>query len=97
MRLAVTKSGHYHADIYCAHARDARKLLREKPVSVLAIDFRLSGKETGDEILQWAHEHQVLPAFVVIVAREREGRSSLTKTLGNLGFRSSDNTTFFRR
>lgn len=96
MRLAVTKSGHYHADVYCANAREARKILREKAVSVLAIDFQLTGKDTGNEILKWAHQHDVLPNYVVIVAKDRIHRISLASSLENIGFRSADKTTYFR-
>lgn len=96
MRLAITKSGHYQADIYCADARAARRILRENPVSLLAIDFQLSGKGTGHDVLQWAHKHRVLPDFVVIVARDRSHRLSLGSTLEKLGFRSADSTSYFR-
>ncbi len=96
MRLAVTKSGHYHADVYCSNAREARKLLREKSVSVLAIDFHLAGRDTGNEILKWAHQHDVLPNYVVIVARDRTQRITLASSLEKIGFRSADKTTYFR-
>ena len=96
MRLAVTKCGHYEADVYCSNAREARRILREKSVSMLAIDFQLAGKDTGNEILRWANEHDVLPNYVVIVARDRAQRISLANSLEQIGFRSADKTTYFR-
>lgn len=96
MRLAIAKSNHYCADIYCVDSRSAKKALREESISILAIEFYLVGRETGIELLRWAKNHNVLPNYVVIIERNRDKRSELSHALRRSGYRSTDETTFIR-
>jgi len=79
MRLAISTSNFYHADIYCADSRSAKKILREKSVSIVALDFYLAGRETGSEVIRWAKTHGVLPSYVVVIERDLRTRQ-LIKT-----------------
>lgn len=96
MRLAVARSGFYRADKYCADSRSARRALRENAVSILAIEYYLAGNEQGDAILIWASEKNLLPQNVVVIERDRSKRKCLSDALKSVGFRSADNTTFFK-
>ena len=96
MRLAITKSGFYHADVYCSESRLAKKILREQHISILAIDYYLSGRETGSDVIRWAHSTNLLPDYVVLIERDREKRNHLASSLHIAGFRSNDNTTFIK-
>ena len=97
MRLAITKSGFYNADDYCADARSAKRLLREKAYSILAIDYDLVGRDTGCDVIKWADLHSVLPSYVVLIERQRHLRSQLAQCLRLAGFRSADDTTFIKQ
>lgn len=96
MRLAVARSGFYRADKYCADSRSARRALRENAVSILAIEYYLAGAEQGDAVICWANEKNLLPQNVVIIERDRNKRKCLSDALRNVGFRTLDNTTFFK-
>lgn len=97
MRLAITKSGVYHADQYCTDARSAKKVLREQIVSVLAIDHDLQGKGNGCEIILWAEQAGRLPSLVVVIERNRYKRELLSRVLLNLSYQSADKVNFIRR
>ncbi len=96
MRLAISTSTHYHADIYCADSRSAKKVLKERNISIVALDFYLAGREDGSELLLWAKRHNVLPNYVVIIERNRDKRFLLSQALKGSGYRSVDNTTFIK-
>ena len=96
MRLAITQSGFYNADMYCSDAKQAKKILKEHPISILAIDFYLKGRSNGSDIIQWAHRANVLPAYVILLERDRSKRSTLANSLASIGFRTSDMTTFIK-
>jgi hypothetical protein len=96
MRIAVARSGFYRADTYCADSRSARRALREHAFSILAIEYYLAGAENGDAVLRWANDKNLLPQNVVIIERDRSKRKSLSNVLRRIGFRSVDDTTFFK-
>ena len=96
MRLAITKSGFYNADRYCADGRSAKRLLRENQYSILAIDYHLVGQDTGCDLIEWAHSHAVLPSYVGLLERERGLRRQLASRLRHVGFRSVDDITFIK-
>ncbi len=96
MRLAITRSGFYNADLYCADTRTAKRVLREKNISILAIDYYLVGQGNGCDIIDWAKRNAVLPNFIVVIERNRNKRALLSNTLRNIGYRSGDDTTFIR-
>ncbi len=96
MRLAITRSGFYNADMYCADTRTAKKHLRESYVSILAVDYYLAGRENGDDLIRWAQKNDVLPNFVVVIERNREKRGLLANSLKTMGYRSCDELTFVR-
>ncbi len=94
MRLAISRSGFFNADVYCADSRAAKKILREEPVTLLALDYFLVGKSNGCELLDWAAEHGVLPRYVVLIERDRSKRGLLASLLRRIGFHSKDETNF---
>ncbi|GEM_PF-1471729 len=96
MRLAITRSGFYNADLYCADTRSAKKTLREKNISLIAIDYYLVGKSNGCELIDWAAKNAVLPDFIVVIERDRDKRTLLSNRLRKIGYRSGDKTTFFK-
>lgn len=96
MRLAVSKAGFYQADFYCSDSRSAKKILNERQVSIVAIDFYLVGRDTGCDFLRWGLIKNLLPSFVVITERDRNKRIQLANTLCSGGYRSADNTTFIK-
>lgn len=96
MRLAVTRSGFYHADIYCVDSRSAKQTLKEQPVSILAIEFYLTGRENGCDVLEWAVKQHLLPCFIVVIERDRSKRAVLSEKLFSAGYQSADNTTFVK-
>ncbi len=96
MRLAITKYGTYSADVYCSDTRSAKRTLREIPVSILAIDYDLVGRENGEQLIRWAKEHSVLPSYVVVTERDRGRREKLSNVLRAVGFRSADQTNFIK-
>lgn len=96
MRLAITRSGFYNADMYCADTRTAKKSLRESYVSILAVDYYLAGRENGDDLICWADKNSVLPNFVVIIERDRSKRLLLANRLQTMGYRSNDDVTFVK-
>jgi len=96
MRLAIARSGFYRADKYCSDSRSARRALREHSISILAIEYYLAGSENGDAVLRWAGDRNLLPFNVVIIERDRTKRKCLSEVLTTIGFRSSDETTYFK-
>ncbi len=96
MRLAVARSGFYRADQYCADSRSARRALRENAFSILAIEYYLAGSENGDDVLQWANGKNLLPQNVVVIERDRTKRKYMSDVLKSIGFRTVDDTTFFK-
>lgn len=96
MRLAITRSGFFTADHYCADARSAKKILRENKVSLVAIDYQLVGETNGCEVLAWAAKHALLPNYVVVIENNRVWRTQLAIQLQKVGYRSGDQTTFIR-
>ena len=96
MRVAITKTGHFTADFYCSESKDAKRILKEKHVSVLAIDFPLKGRETGCDIIDWAGKNKLLPNYVILIERSRIRRALLGEMLKVYGFRTNDDTTFIK-
>lgn len=96
MRLAVSKREFYHADIYCADSQSAKKVLREKPISILAIDYYLVGREKGDELIKWGSAKNYLPNNIVITESDRIKRNLLANALSLNGYRSGDGTNFMK-
>lgn len=96
MRLSISKRESYHADIYCADSKAAKKALREQWVSVMALDFYLRGRDNGKTILQWAKEKQLLPQYVVITESDRDKRIVLSAELSRCGYNTADGTTFVK-
>ncbi|AJQ97233.1 hypothetical protein [Gynuella sunshinyii] len=96
MRVAITRRGNYHADVYCEDTHSAKRVLKENSISVLAIDFYLNGRGDGKSILEWARTKALLPQFVVITETDRSKRALLTAELSKAGYASSDNTNFIR-
>jgi len=96
MRLAITRSSFYNADIYCADTRAAKKILREAYISILAIDYYLVGQGNGCDLIRWAVQNYVLPDFVVVIERDRNKRVILSDLLRKTGYQSSDETTFIK-
>ncbi len=96
MRLAITRSGFYNADLYCADTRTAKKTLREKNISILAIDYYLVGRGNGCDLVRWAAQNSVLPSFVIVIERDRVKRILLANLLQKIGYRSADQTTFIK-
>ena len=96
MRIAVSKRGSYHADIYCSDSNTAKKVLKENRVSILAIDYYLKGRENGMNILKWAIEKHVLPQCVVITESDRNKRVLLALELTKSGYGTADGTTFMK-
>ena len=96
MRLAVTRSGFYNADIYCVDSRSAKQKLKEEFISILAIDFYLKGRESGCDVIDWAYKQNLLPCHIVIIERDRIRRRILLQQLLSMGYRSKDETTFIK-
>lgn len=96
MRLAITRSGFYSADRYCADARAAKKILRENTISLLAIGYELVGRGNGCEILDWAFRNALLPSHVVLLECDRVRRTQLAIVLQKHGYRSGDQTTYIK-
>ena len=96
MRIALSKRECYHADIYCSDSNSAKKLLREKYISLLAVDFYLNGRENGCSILNWARSKELLPTYVVVTESDRNKRVLLAAELTKGGYRTADGTTFVK-
>ena len=96
MRLSVSKRGMYHADTYCRNTLTAKKCLKEKFVSILAVDFYLDGRENGSDLISWGLINGRLPQFVVITESDRSKRFLLGRALQIGGYRSGDGTTYFK-
>lgn len=96
MRLAITRSGYFYADLYCSKSRLAKKALRERDISVLAIDFDIVGQETGCDLIEWANRLNVLPESVVIIEKNQVKRNMLASRLHMAGFQSKDNINFIK-
>jgi len=96
MRVALSKRGGYHADIYCSDSNKAKKILRENHISILAVDFYLYGRETGIHVLAWARTKQLLPPYVVVTESDRNKRVLLVEELTKGGYNSADGTTFIK-
>jgi len=96
MRVAVSKRGNYHADVYCADSQSAKKTLKENCVSILAVDFYLNGRDNGQTILEWAREKHLLPQFVVVTESDRNKRVLLALELTKGGYCTADGTTFMK-
>lgn len=96
MRLAITRSGFFAADHYCADARSAKKTLREQKVSLVAIDYDLVGNSNGCDLLAWAAQQALLPHYVVVIENNRVRRTQLAIQLQKVGYRSGDQATFVR-
>jgi DNA-binding NarL/FixJ family response regulator len=97
MRVALSKRGAYQADVYCIDGNAAKKTLKENPVSVLAVDFYLKGRDSGKTVLEWAREKQLLPQFVVITESDRNKRVLLALVLTKSGYSTLDGATFVRQ
>jgi hypothetical protein len=96
MRLAISRSGVYHADFYCVDTRSAKRVLREHDISIVAIDYHLVGRDTGCDIIDWAIKNNVLPSYVVLIEYDRFKRVRLAKELKMGGYSSVDETTFIK-
>lgn len=96
MRISISKRECYQADIYCSDSNRAKKALKENPISVLAIDFHLSGRENGANLLAWARAKNLLPAYVVVMESDRAKRVILADQLTKAGFTTADGTTFIK-
>lgn len=96
MRVAVSKRGNYQADVYCIDSNTAKRTLKENPVSVLAVDFYLKGRDSGKEVLEWAREKQLLPQFVIITESDRNKRVLLALVLTKSGYSTVDGATFVK-
>lgn len=96
MRVALSKRGCYHADIYCSDSNSAKKILRENHISILAVDFYLHGRENGTHVLMWARKKQLLPPYVVVTESDRKKRVVLAEELIKGGYASADGTTFIK-
>jgi hypothetical protein len=96
MRVAVSKRGAYQADVYCIDGNAAKKTLKENPVSVLAVDFYLKGRDSGKAVLEWAREKQLLPQFVIITESDRNKRVLLALVLTKSGYSTLDGATFVK-
>ncbi|PCK07035.1 MAG: hypothetical protein COA42_16365 [Alteromonadaceae bacterium] len=96
MRVAVSKRGSYHADIYCADSQSAKKVLKEQRISILAVDFYLKGRDSGTAILEWAREKQLLPQFVVVIENDRSKRALLAIELLKARYSTTDGITFIK-
>lgn len=96
MRIAVSKREHYHADIYCVDSSAAKKAIRENHVSILAIDFYLVGRESGQSFLTWARNKKLLPDYIVVTESDRIKRHLLADTLILSGYQSADGMTFIK-
>jgi hypothetical protein len=75
----------------------ARKVLREQPVTSLAVDFYLKGRENGKVLLIWARQKNLLPQLVVVTERDRDKRSLLALELTKGNFITADGTTFIKK
>lgn len=96
MRLSISKRNVYAADCYALDTRAAKRLLRERQVSILALDYHLRGQENGRAMLLWAARKNVLPSYVVITESARDKRLLLAAELLRLGFRSADGANFIK-
>lgn len=96
MRLAISKRGFYHADIYCKDSVFAKRALRENSISIVAVDYFLNGRDNGKNVIAWAIEKNVLPQFVVITESDRTKRQLLMSALIDGGYCSPDGTTFMK-
>lgn len=96
MRLAISKRGCYHADVYCNDSEVAKKMLRENCISIVAVDYFLNGHDNGKNVIAWAIKKKVLPQFVVITETDRTKRMLLMSELMDGGYRSPDGTTFIK-
>lgn len=96
MRVAVSKRGSYQADVYCNDGSTAKRMLKENPVSLLAVDFYLKGRDSGKVLLEWAREKQLLPPFVVITESDRNKRVLLALVLTKSGYSTVDGATFVK-
>lgn len=96
MRVAVSKRGSYHADVYCEDSQSAKKVLKEQSISILAVDFYLKGRENGKTILAWAREKRLLPQFVVVIENDRSKRALLAIELLKARYSTADGTTFIK-
>lgn len=96
MRLAVSKRGSYHADLYCSDSHSAKKVLNQHCISALAIDFYLRGREQGVDVIRWGIQRNSLPPCVVIIENDRNKRSELATALSKGGYSSADGTTFIK-
>lgn len=97
MHVALSKRESYLADIYCIDVRSAKQVLRENYVSLLAIDFYLQGRDTGEHFLAWAHEKALLPRYIVVTEIDRHKRNVLSQYLSSSGYTSPDNMTFIKQ
>ncbi len=96
MRLAISKHGFYHADVYCRDSDYAKKMLRENAISIVAVDYFIDGRENGQNVISWAIKKNVLPQFVVITEKDRTKRMVLMSALMDGGYCSPDGTTFMK-
>jgi hypothetical protein len=96
MRIAISKRESYQADIYCSDGTRAKRALKENPISVLAIDYHLLGRENGARVLAWARTKNLLPSYVVITEGDRPKRVILANELTKAGFNTADGCTFIK-
>lgn len=66
MRLVIDMNDRYPAERSCADAKSGQKLLNEKPVSILYLAYRLSGRSTGLDVLIWAKRKHRLPPHIMV-------------------------------
>jgi len=96
MRVAISKRGSYQADFYCSDSNSAKRVLKEKFVSILAVDFYLKGRDDGKSVLEWARQKSLLPQFVVITESDRSKRILLALELTKGGYSTLDGMNFIK-
>ena len=96
MRVLIGNTLAYAVDRFCPTARDGKRVLKENDVSMLYIDHRLAGRETGTDALHWALENDLTPRHVVLVTPNRTWRVVMAGLLQARGYRSADGINYQR-
>ena len=96
MRVLISNNLQVDADVICASARHAKRILNESQISTLLVAQRIDGREQGLDVLRWAYGRGCLPARITIVDSGQESCASIGGFLKSKGYRAFDDRQFIK-
>lgn len=96
MRMLIASDTRLDVDVICTCARDAKRVMNEKNISVLFVSQRIKGRERGIDILRWAESRSLLPRQITLVDANPTACFELGNFLKAKGFRAFDARNFIR-